>query len=173
VGRVLPRQNGLDARQIATHEAAVGYGLAGRNSSVRLTARLNAAQETPAPKAAARGAGVFTATLNGSTLTLRLTFSRLSGRALAAHVHLGSQGTAGPVAVPLCGPCLSGVHHAVKVAPKVRSALLAGTAYVNVHTAKNPAGEIRGQIAGPHGVMPPTPRATTAPATTDSGGYGY
>jgi len=123
--------------------------------------------------AAARGAGIFTATLNGSTLTWRLTFSRLSGRALAAHIHLGSQGTAGPVAVPLCGPCLSGVHRPVKVTPKVRSALLAGTAYVNIHTAKNPAGEIRGQIAGPHGVMPPTPRATTAPATTDSGGYGY
>jgi len=153
--------------------SAVGYGLAGRGSTVKLTARLNAAQETPAPKTAARGAGVFTATLTGGTLTWRLSFSRLSGRAVAAHIHLGSQGIAGPVAVPLCGPCLSGVHHAVKVAPKVRSALLAGTAYVNVHTAKNPAGEIRGQIAGPHGVMPPTPRATTAPATTDSGGYGY
>jgi len=152
--------------------SAVGYGLAGRGSTVRLTARLNAAQETPFPKAAARGAGAFTATLNGRTLTWRLTFARLTGRAVAAHIHLGPQGTAGPVAVPLCGPCLSGVHHTVKVAPKVRSALLAGTAYVNVHTAKNPAGEIRGQIAGPHGVMPPTPRATTAPATTDSGGYG-
>ena len=153
--------------------SAVGYGLAGRGSAVKLSARLNAVQETPAPKAAARGAGVFAATLNGRTLTWRLTFARLSGRATAAHIHLGRQGAAGPVAVPLCGPCLSGAHRTVTVTPKVRSALLAGTAYVNVHTAKNPAGEIRGQIAGPHGVMPPTSRTTTAPTTTDSGGYGY
>ncbi|HSS72147.1 MAG TPA: CHRD domain-containing protein [Gaiellaceae bacterium] len=153
--------------------SAVGYGLAGRGSATKLTARLNAAQETPAPKAAARGGGVFTATLNGRTLTWRLMFARLTGRATAAHIHLGPQGTAGPVAVPLCGPCFSGVHRRLTVTPKVRSALLAGTAYVNVHTAKNPAGEIRGQIAGPHGVMPPTARTTTAPTTTDSGGYGY
>ena len=154
--------------------AAVGYGLAGRGSTVRLTARLNAAQETPSPKAAARGTGAFSATLNGRTLTWRLTFARLTGRAVAAHIHLGAQGSAGPVAVPLCGPCVSGVHHSVAVTPKVRTALAGGTAYVNVHTSRNPAGEIRGQIAGPHGVMPPTPHTTTtAPTTTDSGGYGY
>ena len=153
--------------------SAVGYGLAARSSSIRLTARLNAAQETPAPKAAARGAGVFTATLNGRTLSWRLTFSRLTGKAVAAHIHLGAQGIAGPVAVALCGPCVSAVHRTATVTAKVRSALLAGTAYVNVHTAKNPAGEIRGQVAGPHGAMPATPRTTTAPTTTDSGGYGY
>lgn len=153
--------------------SAVGYGLAGRGSTVKLTARLNAAQETPSPKAAARGAGVFTATLSGRTLTWRLTFARLTGRAVAAHIHLGSQGIAGPVAVPLCGPCVPGVHRTVTVTPRVRAALVGGTAYVNVHTPKNPAGEIRGQIAGPRGVMPPTPHTTTAPTTTDSGGYGY
>jgi hypothetical protein len=153
--------------------SAVGYGLAGHRASTKLTARLNAAQETPAPKAAAHGAGVFTATLNGRTLTWRLTFSRLSGKAVAAHIHLGRQGVAGPVAVALCGPCVSGVHRTATVSARLRSALLAGTAYVNVHTAKNPGGEIRGQVAGPHGVMPAPLGKTTQPITTDSGGYGY
>jgi CHRD domain len=151
---------------------AAGFGLAGRSSAVKLTARLNAAQETPAPKAAARGSGTFIATLSGRTLTWRLTFARLSGRALAAHIHLGRQGVAGPVAVPLCGPCVSGVHRTATVSPRLRAALLAGTAYVNVHTARNPAGEIRGQVAGPHGAMP-APLATTTTTTTGGGGYGY
>jgi len=97
---------------------------------------------------------------------------------VAAHIHLGRQGIAGPVAVPLCGPCVSGVHRTVRVTPKLRAALLAGTAYVNVHTPRNPRGEIRGQVAGPHGLMPAPPRATTSGTstsgtTTDGGGYGY
>jgi CHRD domain len=154
-----------------------GFGLAGRSSAVELTARLNAAQETPAPKAAAHGSGLFTATLSGRSLAWRLTFARLSGRAVAAHIHLGRQGVAGPVAVPLCGPCVSGAHRTVRVTPKLRAALLAGAAYVNVHTPKNPGGEIRGQVAGPHGLMPAPPRTTsgmtTSGTTTDSGGYGY
>ena len=50
-------------------------------------ARLNAGQETPAPKAATRASGTFIATLSGRTLTWRLTFARLSGRVLAAHIH--------------------------------------------------------------------------------------
>jgi CHRD domain len=149
-----------------------GFSLAGGGSTIKLTARLDAAQETPAPKSGAHGAGLFTASLSGRSLTWRLTFSRLSGKALAAHIHLGRQRVAGPVSVPLCGPCSSGVHGRVTVPARVRSALLAGGAYVNVHTARNPAGEIRGQIAGPHGLMPAPPRTTTT-GTTTTGGYGY
>src|SRR5690242_11460935 len=104
---------------------AAGYGLAGHDSAVKLTARLDAAQETPAPKAA-HGSGLFSATLSGRTLTWRLTFSRLSGKAIAAHIHLGRQHVAGPVVVPLCGPCVSGVHGKVTVTAKFRSSLLAG-----------------------------------------------
>src|SRR5262249_51365169 len=139
---------------------AAGFSLAGGNTTVKLTARLDAAQETPAPKAA-HGAGVFTASLTGRSLTWRLTFARLTGRALAAHIHLGRQRVSGPIVVPLCGPCSSGVHGKVTVTARVRTALLSGGAYVNVHTAKNPGGEIRGQVAGPHGLMPAPPRATT------------
>jgi CHRD domain len=149
-----------------------GFGLAGRSSAVKLTARLNAVQETSAPKGAARATGTFTATLSGRTLTWRLTFVRLSGKALAAHIHLGRQGVAGPVAVPLCGPCVSGVHRTVRLTAKVRAALVAGGAYVNVHTARNPGGEIRGQVAGPHGAMPAPPKTATS-GTTTGGGYRY
>ncbi len=150
-----------------------GFGLAGGSSTVKLTARLDATQETPTPKRAARADGAFAATLSGRSLTWRLTFTRLSGRALAAHIHLGRQRVAGPVAVPLCGPCASGAHGKVTVTARVRAALLTGGAYVNVHTPLNRAGEIRGQIAGPRGAMPGPPPSTSSPTTTAGGGYGY
>jgi hypothetical protein len=49
--------------------------------------------------------------------------------------------------VPLCGPCTSPVTGGptTLTADQVKD-LLAGKYYVNVHTVKNPAGEIRGQI---------------------------
>jgi hypothetical protein len=148
-----------------------GFALAGGASPLRLTARLDATQEKPAPHAAARATGLFTATLSGRSLTWRLTFARLTGRAVAAHIHLGRLNVAGPVAVPLCGPCVSGAHGKVTLTARVRAALVGGGAYVNVHTAKNPGGEIRGQVAGPHGAMPAPPQTTSG--TTTSGGYNY
>jgi CHRD domain len=111
---------------------------------------MNARQEVPRPIRAARARGTFTLSatkLGGSaTLTWRLAFSRLTGRALAAHIHIGARGRAGPVAVPLCGPCRSGVSGRATVSGRVLAALEAGRAYVNVHTRRNAPGEIRGQI---------------------------
>jgi CHRD domain-containing protein len=151
-----------------------GLGLGATGSSpVKLTAKLAARGEVPAPKAAARATGLFTASLSGRSLTWRLTFLRLTGRAVAAHIHLGKPGVAGPVAVPLCGPCISGAHGKVTVTAKVRVAVLAGGAYVNVHTAKNAAGEVRGQVAGGHASATTTEQASTSGTTTsDDGGYG-
>ena len=77
----------------------------------------------------------------------RLTFRKLTGRAIAAHIHSGARGKAGPVIVPLCAPCKSGAHGRVTVNASVLTALEAGRTYVNVHTPKNPNGEIRGQLA--------------------------
>jgi hypothetical protein len=151
---------------------AAGLGLAASGTtSVKLSARLGTHSEPARPKGGASGYGFFTATLAGSTLTWRLTFSGLTGKALAAHVHTGRPGVSGPVAVPLCGPCVSGAHGTKKVTATVRSALLTGRAYVNVHTAKNAAGEIRGQVTGRR----PAPTRTTTetePTTTGYGGYG-
>ena len=51
------------------------------------------------------------------------------------------------VIVPLCAPCRSGARGRATVDGSVLDALESGRSYVNVHTKKNPAGEIRGQIA--------------------------
>jgi hypothetical protein len=113
---------------------------------------LRSKQEVPKPKGKVRRAsGIFTATVtkNGTSAVIawRLTFSRLTGRAVAAHIHSGARGKSGPVIVPLCTPCKSGARGSATVNASVIGALESGSSYVNVHTKKNPAGEIRGQIA--------------------------
>ena len=132
--------------------ALTGLGLASGSGTTKLaatptklTATLNNAQEVPKPDADG-GAGRFTGTLTGRSLKWKLTYRKLTGAATAAHIHLAKRGVAGAVAVSLCGPCMSGVHGKTKVSAKVARALKARGAYVNVHTTKNPDGEIRGQI---------------------------
>jgi hypothetical protein len=125
-------------------------GAAGAKSTAGtpVSAKLTVKAEVPAPKGG-KGTGSFTGTLNGSKLTWKLTWGTLSGPANAAHIHLGKAGKAGNVVVPLCAgaTCKSGVHGTVTLKAAVLKALKAGGTYVNIHTAKNPAGEIRGQVA--------------------------
>ena len=155
----------------------VGFGIASSGSEVKkVSAKLTRGAEVPRPKGALLATGTFTGTISGSMLTWKLTYSRLTGKALAAHIHLGKRGVAGPVAVPLCGPCVSGIHKTSKLSSKVKAALLSGGAYVNVHTAKNAAGEIRGQVTGPGGAASNVATSTEDKGTTstdDSGGGGY
>jgi hypothetical protein len=114
----------------------------------KYSAALNVGQETGAIKSAKRGAsGRFTATLNGTTLTYTLTFTHLTGPATAAHIH-GPAGrhVAAGVLVALCGPCTSPAGGTATLTQAQIDQMNAGKTYVNVHTAKNPNGEIRGQI---------------------------
>jgi hypothetical protein len=121
------------------------------SSLATLKVGLRASQERPKPKGKVRRArGTFTATVtkSGSSAVIawRLTFSRLTGKATAAHIHSGRRGVAGPVIVPLCNPCRSGASGKATVDASVLTVLESGRAYVNVHTRKNGAGEIRGQL---------------------------
>jgi hypothetical protein len=134
--------------------AGATVALAGQSSAASETytfkATLNSGQEVPHPKAPAGAAGTFTAksveSSSGITFKWTLRFHGLSGKAMAAHVHLGKKGKAGPVVVPLCGPCKNGQTGTVTIKSSVEDALEKGGAYVNVHTAKNAGGEIRGQV---------------------------
>jgi hypothetical protein len=119
-------------------------------AGVRTT--LRAAQERPKPKGKVRRAqGTFTATVtkNGDSgvINWRLTFSKLTGRAVAAHIHSGPRGKPGPVIVPLCAPCKNGATGRATVNASVLNSLESGRSYVNIHTRKNAAGEVRGQLA--------------------------
>lgn len=112
------------------------------------TAALSSGQEVPKQVVKTPAAhGLFKGTLNGSTLTWKLTFSKLSGPATAAHIHLAAKGKSGNVVVPLCTPCTSGVTGTANITADLKTAFTKHQLYVNVHTVKNPAGEIRGQLA--------------------------
>jgi hypothetical protein len=114
-------------------------------------ATLSARAEVPKPTGVKIGAGgAFTlsvAKTNGKFVaTFKLSFRNLTGKALAAHIHKGKPGTSGAVLVPLCGPCKNGATGKRTLSVATHTAIGAGQAYINVHTAKNPAGEIRGQV---------------------------
>jgi hypothetical protein len=137
----------LLAFAVAASLAVAALAFGARASSVSVSAKLTAKQEVPAQVVKdTKAKGTFTGTLAGSTLKWKLTFSGLTGQATAAHIHLGAMGKAGNVAIALCAPCKSGVHGKATLSAALKKALKRHKLYVNVHTAKNPNGEIRGQL---------------------------
>jgi len=114
------------------------------------TAALTAAQEVPKQVVKVPAAhGQFKGTLSGSKLKWTLTFAKLSGPVSGgAHIHMGAMGKAGNVVVVLCAAtCKSGVTGTANINAALQTAFKKHLLYVNVHTAKNPNGEIRGQLA--------------------------
>jgi CHRD domain len=121
-------------------------------TSIRVTADMDAAQEVPAPRGDvdnARGTFNATVTKSGSGASIRwtLNFAGLTGPAVAAHIHTGREGDAGGIAVTLCGPCTNPENGTENLTAAQLTAIQNGGMYVNIHTAMNAAGEIRGQIA--------------------------
>jgi CHRD domain len=132
----------------------VTVGASGRPqaTSIQIQTVLNAGQEVPSPTGAvSNAAGAFSATVTksdtGGTVSWQLSFTGLTGNAIAAHIHTGAVGTPGPVVLALCGPCTSPASGTGTLPQAALDAVQAGTAYVNVHTPTNAAGEIRGQLA--------------------------
>jgi CHRD domain len=110
-------------------------------------ATLNGASEVP--PTASTGTGTATATLNTATrrLTWDVTYSSLSGPAMAAHIHgPAAAGENAGVVVPLTGRLTSPIRGSTALSPAQVADLEAGKYYVNIHTAANKGGEIRGQL---------------------------
>lgn len=145
---------------------AATAGGAASDTSIRWGNAMTPKQEVPKPVLGGfHPLGEFVIFYDPDTriLTWILRFGSLTGPATAAHIHLGARGKAGPVLVPLCGPCKSPSAGSTKLSVSQGKKLLAaaggkadGDAYVNLHTKKNPAGEIRGQLAfeAGHGCAP-------------------
>ncbi|KAA0231755.1 CHRD domain-containing protein [candidate division KSB1 bacterium] len=127
-----------------------GQVLAG--SEKKFVATLNGDQENPPVTTSANGAGKFTLNANGSRLTYDVTVSGLSGPITASHFHNAAAGVNGPVVrnISFTNDASSGVwlssDATQPLTPALVAELLAGNLYVNVHTAANPGGEIRGQV---------------------------
>lgn len=113
----------------------------------RFSAVLHTGQEVVRPKGVpASAAGHFTAKLTGRTLSWTLTFSHLSGQPTVARLHKGLRGTNGVAIKVLCRYCTSPRHGTLTLTASQRDALLRSRTYVNIYTARNTHGEIRGQI---------------------------
>jgi len=130
-----------------------------------LTATLNGGQETPAPGINTGAFGDATVIVNLSTRTVSWTVNvfNLPSGVTAGHIHVGAAGTPGPTVIDFTVPTSasndfgitgSAVDTTFKLRPDkgIRSAddvfqsILGGNMYVNVHSAANPGGEIRGQL---------------------------
>jgi len=139
------------------------------------TGGLNGGEEVPARDSNARGNATFELSDDGLTLSFKLIVANIDN-VVAAHIHIGPAGVNGPVVLFLYGnaPAGGGTVNGVisdgtataanLVGPlagqplsALIDAMIAGNAYVNVHTNDGvappntgpgdfPGGEIRGQI---------------------------
>jgi CHRD domain-containing protein len=135
------------------------------------SASLQGGNETPV-SISTTGTGVFGAVLDPpeGSLQFQLHYRDLvGGDVVGAHIHLGQRATSGGIVIHFCGTggkpacppspnVITGVVTSADVVAvgaqgvtagdfsAVVRALRRGDAYVNVHTATFPSGEIRGQV---------------------------
>ena len=142
------------------------------NTVLPFTVLLSGASEIPAVDTTATGLG--TLTLEGSNLTYNISFSGLSGPATAAHIHAPADATNNNVPAiffTVASETSGTISGTNSLTPDQLADILNGLAYVNVHTALNPGGEIRGQIVplriamSLNGAQEVPPVATPATAT--------
>ncbi len=135
----------------STSRSSAGAAPSGKpnpaGSPVIYRLQLKGSAETPAGAPAGVGAAVIA--FHGSKVVC-WRFSHLHGfvKATFAHIHTGGQGKSGNVVVPLS--TASALHHrgCVPIDPRLTRAIERhpGAYYVNVHSAKFPAGAVRAQL---------------------------
>jgi hypothetical protein len=132
---------------VAAALVLVGGAGARPGATVELVAKLKGGNEVPAaPKS---NTGRAEIKLNAATGKVCWEFfvTKIDGKPTAAHIHKGAKGVSGPVKVPL-GTTYKRKGCTTATKSLVRSILASpGAWYVNVHTAKHPAGAMRGQLA--------------------------
>jgi hypothetical protein len=135
-----------------------------------LTAQLNSYEETPATLNSP-ATGVFLGIVDNdeTSIQYQLFYADISSNILFAHIHFGKPGESGGIAAFLCGgggkpacPANGTLFTGTVAGDDVQAiaaqrlaagdlagllkAIKSGFAYVNVHSANNPTGELRGQL---------------------------
>lgn len=123
---------------------------------------INGEQEVPPIETEAAGSGTAALSADRSSLSFQFTAAGLSGPLMVAHFHVAPAGESGaPVftiapsfieqdgdSVSIMGTWVFAAAGSLSPDEAV-SALLEDNVYVNLHTAANPSGEIRGQLIYP------------------------
>ena len=106
---------------------------------------LSGAQEVPPVNTQASGRSSITV-VGDKVITGQVETSNIN--ATAAHIHEGASGQNGPVIIPLVktGANVWSVPGNTVLSSSQFDSYRSGNLYVNVHSAANPAGEIRGQL---------------------------
>ena len=158
------------AALFAISSAAYGISVAtaGPPAAKNFVSPLNSGEEVPPVVSNATGLAKYQLSKDGKSISYKLIVANISD-VIAAHIHCGAAGVAGPAGV--------GLHSGLVADPDgilaqgtitganpgnrcgwdsaslddVLAALRSGDTYTNVHTLVNKPGEIRGQIkvAGP------------------------
>jgi hypothetical protein len=109
-------------------------------------ATLNGASEVPPVTTSATGSATVTVDTASKKVTWSVTYAGLT--AAAAHIHCGAAaGANAGVAVPLTNVGTSPITGSGTMTDAQLADLAAGKCYINIHTAANKGGEIRGQLA--------------------------
>jgi hypothetical protein len=111
------------------------------------TLTLTGASEVPPVTTTATGTAMVTI---GADKSVKATVTTSAMTPTASHIHEGAAGANGPVIVPFTktGDNTFAAADGAKLTDAQYTSYLAGNLYVNVHSAKNPGGEIRAQVKG-------------------------
>lgn len=141
------RTSALGAMVVALALLSACSGDMASTSSAPMAFKANLGSVAPV---ASPGTGSATISYNQASkeLTWTLTWSPLSGPATMAHFHgPAASGANAGVALPIAAAGMtSPVSGKATLTDAQAADLLAGRWYVNIHTAANPGGEIRGHV---------------------------
>jgi CHRD domain len=126
---------------------ALGIAFAGPAFAEKMKATLDGKSEVPPNTSAGTGTADIDYDKATKKLTWKLTYSGLTGPATAGHFHGPAEpGKNAGVAVAIPNAGTSPAEGSATLTDAQAADLEAGKYYVNVHTAANPGGEIRGQV---------------------------
>jgi CHRD domain len=114
---------------------------------MKMKADLSGTQEVPPVTTQGKGSAEISFDAASKKLSWTVTYSGLSGPATAAHFHGPAEpGKNAGVAVPIPNQATSPVTGSATLTEAQAADLTGGRYYVNIHTAANPGGELRGQV---------------------------
>jgi len=132
---------------LATLAIGTAVAFAGPAFAEKMKATLDSKSQVPPNTSAASGTADIDYDPASKKLSWKLTYSGLSGPATAAHFHgPAAAGANAGVAVAIPNATSSPAEGSATLTDAQAADLTAGKYYVNVHTAANPGGEIRGQV---------------------------
>src|ERR1041384_3461972 len=137
----------MNKTMLVTLTLGAAMAVAGPAFADKMKATLNGKAEVPANTSAATGTAEIDYDAASKKLSWKVTYSGLSGPATAAHFHGPAEaGKNAGVAVAIPNAGTSPVSGSATLTDAQAADLAGGKYYINIHTAANPGGEIRGQV---------------------------